>query len=120
MPLGTAQLASAPSRSRRKSKCSRRASWRWTTKIGSSPPPAPLRGAGGGREHLVGAGRESVGGDQLGVELALEGRVHAQEPPPRGQLAPGQKRGIGGRALLHRSPCGSSCLDKDISAQRAP
>src|SRR5699024_8366965 len=47
-PLGTAHEASTPPRSRRKSQCRRRASWRWITKIGLSLRSGSPRGNGSG------------------------------------------------------------------------
>jgi hypothetical protein len=66
-PLGTAQEASTPSRSRRTSQCSRRAWCSWMTKRCPSPGPAgSLSGTGSGVRRGSRLRRYSSSGTQKG------------------------------------------------------
>ena len=77
MPLGTAQEASTPSRSRRRSQCRRRAWCSWTTKRAALGPAL-------GRGHRLGRRRE------VALLLVLAEAFRLRHPPeyPRGCRAP--------------------------------
>src|SRR5687767_1146259 len=84
-PLGTAQLLSTPSASRRKSQCSCRAWCSWTTKIGrglswlawhiTPPPPSEAQAPRAHLRELPGAGQVELERGDGDVALAQGGFV---------------------------------------------
>src|SRR4051795_1877175 len=65
-------------------------------------PQPPARRLAQRAEDLVGGQRQAVAGLELGVELAGEGGVHADEPAPRAELGFPELRLVRWRAHVHR------------------